>query len=346
MEFVEEEKGLLVFKGETILPDTKLLFLDYDGTIIRQKNGKIPRLRKENDWVFVSKNVRPVLENWEGVCIIITNQKGLSGDKRHGFVEQITDVLYGIEFKYAPWVLVATEDNNYRKPSTGTIEYLSIQSGRVFNKQLYVGDACGRPKDHSSCDIHLAINLGWRFETPEMFFDKASNNIPTLDVDLSSIKVEKMSLPLIPDDIRILFLQGPPASGKSTLCKKLSDFYVINQDELKTLPKCIKIAREKLNQGCRLVIDRTNPDLESMSKFMELAPSSCGILSVKIDKWMNNHLNHFRAHKSAKPKIPTIAYNIYHKKYQKPTEEMGFKWIGEIEWKMEQEQEGFRRYYF
>jgi bifunctional polynucleotide phosphatase/kinase len=33
---------------------------------------------------------------------------------------------------------------------------------------FFVGDAAGRPGDHSSCDRKLATNLGLKFQTPEV----------------------------------------------------------------------------------------------------------------------------------------------------------------------------------
>jgi len=238
------------------------------------------------------------------------------------------------------------DDFIYRKPSIGTINVLAEKTGfnRLDGDYFYIGDACGRESDHSAFDYRLSENLGWGFMTPEMFFLNQLNNIPP-QINLLGLQCQPMIIPEIPDNIKILFLQAPPASGKTTICQKFQQFYRINQDELKTINKCVKVAKEKLQQGHKIIIDRTNPNPESMQPFMDLN-NQCGILQIKIDNWLNKHLNYFRsANNNTKP-IPDIAYHIFHKKYKKPTVQDGFKWIGEVDWRMEREMEGFRRWYF
>ena len=44
---------------------------------------------------------------------------------------------------------------------------------------FYVGDAAGRPNDHSDCDRALALNAGVRFHTPEAFFLGESTTVPS-----------------------------------------------------------------------------------------------------------------------------------------------------------------------
>ena len=327
MEFEDYDEGLLFCRGNE---GEKKLFLDYDGTIILQKNGKCPTLRKSGDWRFVYPNVVDVLNLYDSI-IIITNQKNLKREKKEGFIIQIKEVFSKINKK--PWVFAAVQDDNYRKPNTGMIKVISGMMD-ISGDNFYVGDACGRETDHSACDLHLAENLGWGFQTPEMFFLGKGNNIPK-QINIFDVKPQKMEIPKIPENIQILFLQGPPASGKSTISKKLTDFYVINQDELKTLNKCLKMAQEKLKEGKKILIDRTNPNLENMKPFMDLN-ENCGILSIKIDKLMNKHLNYYRSWKNGTKRIPEIVYNIYWKKYEEP---VGFKWKGEVEWRMEFEME-------
>lgn len=37
-----------------------------------------------------------------------------------------------------------------------------------MEKSIYVGDAAGRPTDHSNTDLTMALNAGLRFATPEV----------------------------------------------------------------------------------------------------------------------------------------------------------------------------------
>ena len=348
MQFLEYNNNLIYHIGSNITIDqTNILFLDYDGTIIVQKNGKMPRMRKSDDWKFFSGNVKYVLEGYDGICVIVSNQKNLSGDRKNGFINQISNVFSHIKFKKNPWIFAAIGDDFiYRKPSTGIIDVLAelTEFNPLEGDFMYIGDACGRPEDHSSCDLHFAENLGWKFATPEMFFNQSPNNIPP-HFNIFTLQPQTMQIPIIPDNIKILFLQGAPASGKTTIAKKLDQFYRINQDELKTLSKCVKMAKTKLQEGHKIIIDRTNPNIESMMPFIEL-DANYGILTIKIDKWMNKHLNCYRAWRNEEKRIPEIVYNIYWKKYAKPRLEDGYKWIGEVEWKMEEEMDGFKRYFF
>ena len=318
MKFVDYDEGLFYHQGEI---HENYLFIDYDGTIILQKNGKCPTLRKSGDWKYVFPNIPNVLKNFN--VVIITNQKNIKDNKKQGFITQISEVFTDIK----PWIFVAAKDDNYRKPNTGIMDVFKKLTG--FNgKSFYVGDACGRKNDHSTCDLHFAKNLGWEFKTPEMFFNEEKNNIPD---EPNIFELGKMDLPKIPDNIKILFLQGPPACGKSTIAKRYPEFFVINQDELKTLNKCVKTAKEKLKEGKKIIIDRTNPNEESMKPFMELN-DNFGILTIKIDKLMNKHMNYYRAWKNGTKRIPDLVYNIYWSKY----EEIKGKFVWEVEWKMEE----------
>ncbi len=62
-------------------------------------------------------------------------------------------------------------------------------------------------------------------------------------------------------DAEILLLVAPPASGKSTLAKRLVNDYGyvrINQDESGSLSTCMQQAKEALEQRRKVVIDNTN----------------------------------------------------------------------------------------
>jgi bifunctional polynucleotide phosphatase/kinase len=57
---------------------------------------------------------------------------------------------------------------------------------------------------------------------------------------------------------------GGPGSGKSTyVTTKLASSYVrVNNDELKTKEKCMKVCKESLEAGKSVVIDNTNSTAE------------------------------------------------------------------------------------
>ena len=74
MQFIKHNDDLIYRKGAPI-GDSNVWFLDYDGTIIQQKNGKCPNIRKKNDWRFLYPEVKAKLEQFTGVIVIISNQK-------------------------------------------------------------------------------------------------------------------------------------------------------------------------------------------------------------------------------------------------------------------------------
>lgn len=75
---------------------------------------------------------------------------------------------------------------------------------------------------------------------------------------------------------------GSPASGKSSLSDRLVtvsknnnsdtlELVRVNQDNLKTLPKCVKAVREALAQGKSAIVDNMNKDKKTRRHYLALA---------------------------------------------------------------------------
>ncbi|XP_074575804.1 polynucleotide 3'-phosphatase ZDP [Curcuma longa] len=68
-----------------------------------------------------------------------------------------------------------TPDDPFRKPQPGMWELLEkyLNSGIEvdMDQSFYVGDAAGRPNDHSDADIQFAKAVGLKFHLPEEFFN-------------------------------------------------------------------------------------------------------------------------------------------------------------------------------
>ncbi|CAM9862445.1 unnamed protein product, partial [Sphacelaria rigidula] len=189
-------------------------------------------------------------------------------------------------------VYLACHDDYYRKPRPGCWELLSKKHNggleAVPSECLYVGDAAGRPKqgtykkDFSAGDLKLALNASIPFQTPEQFFMQSSQSLHK-DRSLAELgfnpvvfakndpaeQLENLSLPNGGvggggaaggvGALELVVLVGPPASGKSTLCKtRLPSHVRVNQDELSSLAKCKKAATAALKEGKSVVIDATN----------------------------------------------------------------------------------------
>lgn len=158
---------------------SKVAAFDLDGTLIATK-GRGPFPKGKNDWKWwnpvVPERLKALYDDGYAI-IIISNQGGLSGVKsirRESW--QIKIDLMAKQISLVPFhIFAAIEDNKYRKPQSGMwscLTSLFAKDGVVpdLNECFYVGDAAGRPNDHSDADRGLARAIGIRFFTPEEFF--------------------------------------------------------------------------------------------------------------------------------------------------------------------------------
>ncbi|KAL1998240.1 hypothetical protein VTN02DRAFT_6553 [Thermoascus thermophilus] len=73
-------------------------------------------------------------------------------------------------------IYAATQYDEYRKPRVGmwreVLDDYDLDDGEGVDLQgsFFVGDAAGRPGDHSCSDRDFAANVGIAFKTPEEFF--------------------------------------------------------------------------------------------------------------------------------------------------------------------------------
>ncbi|VDK78596.1 unnamed protein product, partial [Cylicostephanus goldi] len=208
---------------------------------------------------------------------------------------------------------VSIGDGEYRKPCTGMWKELLEANGEVdvdVSKSLYVGDAAGRhktktrpKKDHSCADRFFAMNVGVKFYTPEEFFlnQKTSEpwGPPAFDpvayLDAKKPLLEPKDAPLPSSEKEVIVIVGFPGSGKSTFARMLEKehgYMIVNRDTLGTWQKCCERARVYLRDGKSVVVDNTNPDKESRSRYIALAkemkvPCRCFELTCDL-----NHANH------------------------------------------------------
>ncbi|KAG8806867.1 hypothetical protein FRC17_004761, partial [Serendipita sp. 399] len=159
----------------------KVAAFDLDGTLIRTKNnnGRSPFPSGATDWRWWHASVPSRLKQVHKAgyyIVIISNQGGLStsamGSKRREQWERKIGLM-AKELPDIPFhILAATEDNKYRKPQKGMwtciVSLLAKQEGIPdLDASFYVGDAAGRPGDHSDCDKGFAEAVGIQFHTPE-----------------------------------------------------------------------------------------------------------------------------------------------------------------------------------
>ncbi|NP_001108303.1 polynucleotide kinase 3'-phosphatase [Xenopus laevis] len=314
----EEHGKLLLFNKKGIQASSKIAGFDIDGTIITTKSGRVFPLNAD-DWKIlypeVPRKLKELLANGYKV-IFITNQMGISRGKLQpevfkAKVEAILDHL-GIPVQ----VFVATGMGIYRKPVTGMWDHLceKANDGIEVKKEdcLYVGDAAGRPanwapdrkkKDFSCSDRLFALNIGIKFFTPEEFFlgwKKAAFNFPVFDprnVNPSGQLYEPPSASLVSPSPEVVVAVGFPGAGKSTFFKEHlvpKGYDYANRDTLGSWQKCVAACEDALKKGKRIVIDNTNPDLESRSRYIDCArkaglPARCFLFTATIEEAKHNN---------------------------------------------------------
>eukprot|EP00026_Physarum_polycephalum_P016046 Phypoly_transcript_16877.p1 GENE.Phypoly_transcript_16877~~Phypoly_transcript_16877.p1 ORF type:complete len:253 (+),score=47.28 Phypoly_transcript_16877:24-782(+) len=219
-----------------------------------------------------------------------------------------------------------------------------------YKTSFYVGDAAGRakgwksgmPKDFSCSDRKFAFNVGVKFETPEEFFLKQK----PAKFDWDAINFEKV-IALTGDEIEggedalsskdpeVVVFVGFPGSGKSTMAKRLiaKGYVHVNQDTLKDFERCLKVAREAINDGKSVVVDNTNPSLHHRKPYVQYAKKAgmqarCFLFPMDID--LAKHLNQFRERKGEKNHVPGIAYNMFKSQYEEPVASEGFSEIKRV----------------
>ncbi|XP_029442495.1 bifunctional polynucleotide phosphatase/kinase-like isoform X2 [Rhinatrema bivittatum] len=317
----EEHGTLMVFNKKGVQASNKIVGFDIDGTIITTKSGKAFAVNV-NDWRIlypeVPQKLKDLLKNGFKV-VFFTNQLGISRGKLQpkdfrAKAEAILEKL-GVPVQ----VFVATGTGIFRKPVLGMWDFLREKANDGIEVDveecLYVGDAAGRPanwapdrkkKDFSCSDRLFALNAGLRFLTPEEFFlgwKPAPFELPSFDprkLDATGLQYEPSSAQLVSPSKEVVVAVGFPAAGKSTFVKAqlVSKGYTyINRDTLGTWQKCVATCEEALRNGRSVVVDNTNPDLESRGRYIECArtagvPARCFLFTASIEQAKHN--NRFR----------------------------------------------------
>lgn len=274
----------------------EMIAFDMDGTLIKTKSGNTFPV-DEYDWKWWDSSVPTKLQqlHTEGIYLaIISNQSKMGTpinpiDALQRKVDRIIEGV-GVPIDF----ICAKSDDVFRKPRTGMWEFLTIARcpALTLTKQdsTYVGDAAGRPKmgthtkDFSDTDFKLAFNLGINFATPEKFFLNDRSRLHcnpqfkemTQHIALSKVVQSSIDPSIFAkrgDTVELVVLVAPPSVGKSTLARKFvaNGFIRVNQDTLKTVDKCLKVAEESLATGRSVVVDNTNIDRATRKKWLDIA---------------------------------------------------------------------------
>lgn len=333
---------------------SKIAAFDLDGTIITTQSGKVFPTNCQ-DWKLnfsqIPGKLKQLIEDGFKI-IFFTNQAGLSNGKVKplDFRQKLCDIRskLGIPIQ----VFISSGSGKYRKPAIGMWKYLSVKANGSVSVELessfYCGDAAGREakwapgkkKDHSSVDRLFAINVGLKFYTPEEFF-LGQRSVPykkpdfePRNVDASGPLMQPPDAPLFQKKQEVILLVGFPGSGKSNFAEHhalQSSYDVINRDSLGTWQKCVAAVEKSLDAGKSVLIDNTNPDKESRSRFVRLAstrelPCRCFVMNTTMTHALHN--NKFRE-LTDEEHVPVsrMIFNVYKSKFQEPSLDEGFSQI-------------------
>ncbi|OJJ02937.1 hypothetical protein ASPVEDRAFT_42469 [Aspergillus versicolor CBS 583.65] len=347
----------------------RIAAFDFDSTLVSTASGnRFPR--NAADWKWWNQGVRSKLQklNTDGYHVtIISNQKAISlkkdkkGDDSKSlinFKERVSAVMKELDFPLS--VYAATEDDEYRKPRIGMWreffdDYDLDVSGIDTPASIFVGDAAGRPTDHSSVDRGFAANASIPFKTPEEFFLDAPPE-PVVESFDPSVYLESDSTDdVLPpfsrkSPLELVIFCGSPSAGKSTFYwnyLKPLDYERVNQDILKTRPKCIKVAKEHLAAGKSVVVDNTNADVDTRSQWVDVAkeanvPIRCVYFSAPLE--VCKHNNAVRAaNTSLNPEsralLPGIAFGDFSRRFTEPTLSEGFQDIIRVDFRFRGDEE-------
>ncbi len=346
-----------------------LILFDLDHTLIKPKEERVFS-KDSDDWEWSFPNVNQILKKkYSGknnyICII-SNQKSLKKKEKewNDFQEKIKKVLNELKKEdLNVSILVSVEDDYYRKPLTGMFDYLEEYLKKNKNtikksNSFYCGDAAGRiysdkKKDFDISDLFFSKNIGLEFYVPEVIFkddDVSRTHLYTQSVSKDEKNPEfklpkrkylicdkevdeiQNSLPhLKMDQICVVLITGPPASGKSYLGKMMGEKYgcdILESDKVKDKSKMKKKMEEKINNYKSVIIIGTYPKKEDREELIKDLDKKIFKLCIVMDtsKELINHMNYFRVESSQNKisRIPEVAYRVYNKNYSEPTESEGY----------------------
>ena len=312
----------------------KLAIFDLDSTLIKPKNGKSPRNHYTN-YIYNYPNVIQKLQDYSQnnyQIVIITNQKVLKTESnRKEWIDKMNKIQSAIGIDLI--VLAALQDDFYRKPRAGFLEFIQPNL-----ESFFCGDALGRLSDHSECDLKFALNLNIRCLSPEFVFE---NEIELSIDDVENIQFEYA--PILELDYyktfryvnknrekEVIIMVGIQGSGKSLLSKWIKQqnafmiYDIISRDIEGTMKKCLDKMDLTLKSGHNVIIDNTNPTKVARKPFIELSKKYgykvkiINIQNMEDDYNMASHNNYYRHIKFGIPLIPNIALYKFIKDYENP----------------------------
>ncbi|OCH95217.1 PNK3P-domain-containing protein [Obba rivulosa] len=351
----------------------KVAALDLDGCLIQSSFPKKAKGSAPPTFQWW----RPIIPNKlkelydDGYAIVIVTNQALKSAALVEWKKKLP--LIGAALPDVPFRLfAATARDGFRKPMPGMwyeLERIFAEGGVTIDKKasIFVGDAAGRASDFAGTDRKWALNLDLPFHTPEEFFLKLPQAPYTLtgfhpsSLQPDAPPILPSSTPLLPSPLtsELVLFVGPPALGKSTFFRRHfapAGYVHVNQDTLKTREKCVRAAKEALQEGKAVVVDNTNRDRTTRKLYVDVArtagvPIRCFVFTGSVELAWHNNL--YRAYNlppalaASEPKrevLPYMAFSSFRAAYEEPAQDEGFAEIRRVQWTFEGDEEARGRW--
>lgn len=275
---------------------------DVDGTLITPNDSSKTWSEGIDDWHFREGMLEEVKANQlKGMTILLFTNQARKVNK-HVTLARLEKVAIAIGEVV---VFVATEKDEYRKPGKGMWQLMRemMEVEIDLSQSFYCGDASGLSGSFSDSDAKFAEAVGLPFRLP-------------LGIEEEQTP-KKLDIPLVSGQ-EMVILVGVQGSGKTWIATNhFSDYTHISKDLQGT--SHLKLLKSAMAEGKSVVIDNTNPTVAGRAVYLELAKEkrmSVRIVEITTPLPLCKHRNEMRD----KP-VPSIAYAMYKKNYQAPTEE-------------------------
>lgn len=301
---------------------TKQIFLlDVDGTLIVSKSGR-KWADSPTDWMWAHPGFPQFLaeKSKEALVALVTNQSMWTHEGSQS-PAKIQSILAALEAAngWRPVCLVATattkqKDTVYRKPGRGLYDVLLDKLGwrqeDVGGVEM-CGDACG-PTDP---------NPAYRWADSDYQFAKAigATFIRPCELPLPTITPPSAN-PTATATKEVVICVGNPGSGKTTLARSFAaaGYTHVEQDATKTAAATLKAVKAATAATGSVIVDATHASVKNRAPYIALAKERG--YRVRI-VWC---VRDGRAWNALRPKpVPEIAYAVYSKYFEEPTEAEG-----------------------
>ena len=335
----------IYYKKGLIHIDAPVYAFDLDDTLINLGGAPGKGAAANAKWDWWNSEVLPHLQNLskKATIAIFTNQTAISR-RGQSAIQLLQTKLQEIvdDLGFTPFIYIASDYDAARKPATAMWALFLTHLNYVPTDIKYIGDAAGRRGDFAATDRYFAHNIGAEFLTPEQYFlnNPAVKFLPTIydNNTITALVVSEKeameNLNKIKEQVNsypkpiVVFLSGPPASGKSTLAVgAFPTFIRINQDTLGTKAKTKAAVKAAVAAKTNIVIDKLFGDESARTEYLALIPKDWTRICICFDvnRSVAEHLNWVRCDSGIMQKlIPDIVYAKFYKHYSEPKKSEGF----------------------